>query len=75
VVEEVCCAIKGDFPQIKREDDNANIIFTRRGSGYSGVPTKYDLCKTIGDINACTDFEMLEVKVTSVPTWRKTHRA
>ena len=34
-----------------------------RSSECSGVATEYDLCKYMGDIDVCIDFEMLEVKV------------
>jgi hypothetical protein len=36
---------------------------SRRGSSSSRVAIEQDLCKNIGDIDACTDFEMLKVKV------------
>lgn len=49
--------------QIRREGDDENVIFSGGGSDCSGVATEHDLCKNIGDIDACTDFEMVEVKV------------
>jgi hypothetical protein len=34
-----------------------------RGSECLGVATEHDLYKSIGDVNVCTEFEMLKVKV------------
>jgi hypothetical protein len=31
VVKELCFAINGDFPQIRREGDDVNVIFWRKG--------------------------------------------
>ena len=30
------------------------------------MATEHDLCKNMGDIDACTDFEMLKVKVSII---------
>ena len=27
MTKKVCCAVKGDFPQIRGESDNTNVIF------------------------------------------------
>jgi hypothetical protein len=51
MVEELCFAIKADPLQIRREGDNANIIFEREGFGCLGVAIEHDLCKNIRDID------------------------
>ena len=68
MVEEVCFAIKADPLQVRRESDNANIIILKECLGYSRV-VEYDLCKNIGDIYKCTEFEMLEVNHFSPHSW------
>jgi hypothetical protein len=60
VVKELCCAINGDFLQTRREGDDTNVFSGGRGSEFSGVATEHDLYKNIGDVDVCTEFEMLK---------------
>jgi hypothetical protein len=43
MVKEVYYALKGDSLQIRREDDDANMISSRRGLGCLGVAMEYNL--------------------------------
>jgi hypothetical protein len=61
MVKEFGHAINGGFPQIGRR---CNYSFrSGRGSECLGVATEHDLYKNIGDVDVCTEFEMLKVKV------------
>jgi hypothetical protein len=53
VVKELCCAVNGDSPQIRREGDDANAIFWwegfrvfRGGHGTRLIP-KYRRCQCV----------------------------
>ena len=50
MVKELHCAINGDFPQIRREGDDANIIFLVGGFEYLGVAMEYDFYKNIATV-------------------------
>lgn len=54
MVKELCCAIKGDFPQIRSKGDDANVIFYWEG---------FRVLRRGYRTHVCTEFEMLKVKV------------
>ena len=64
VVEESCYAIKGGSPQIKREGDDAILIFEVAEVKSIREWLKHiNLFKIIGNIDISTESELLEVKV------------
>ena len=64
--EGTCCAMKGDFPQIRREGDDVSAISRWKGLKCSGVATEHYLYRTMGNIYICIKFELLGVKVPSI---------
>jgi len=72
VVKEFCFAMKVGSPQIKQEGSDAKVIFQVGG----GVGIAHDLYRTMGNIDVCTESELLEFKVlTSIPAWQDNRRA
>jgi hypothetical protein len=57
--------MNGDCLQIRRKCDSANVIFYWEGLGCT-VATEHNLLKNIGDVEVCTDFKMLKVKVQCI---------
>jgi hypothetical protein len=68
LLKELCCAIKGTY-RIRKSGARATMrieFSSGRGLEYLRLATEHDLYKTIGDIDVCTEFEILKVKVPIV---------
>ena len=63
MVKELCCAINRDFPQIRREGDDANVIFWWEGLRVFRGGHGTRLIQNVRDVDMCTEFDMFEVKV------------
>jgi hypothetical protein len=51
------------LPSVQPNQHTIYTAFRGRGDLATLYSTEHDLCKNLGDIDACTDFEMLKVKV------------
>ena len=49
--------------QIRLNSDNASVIFSMDGPGYSEMAMEHGLCRSTVNVDVYTEFEPLEVKV------------